>query len=517
MSDEELIFADEDGVRPEQAAPAEAWKVLIVDDDEEVHSITTLVLRDFSFGGRALTFFHAYDGQQARQIMAQHPDMAVVFLDVVMEQDDAGLHVVDYIRKELRNYLVRIILRTGQPGMAPEEQIIVKYDINDYKEKTELSSQKLVTVLVASLRTYQHLLSIDTNQQGLRHIIKASSALFECGSMEKLAGGVLTHLITLLGQEPDALVCRFDQQDGEAGAEEPLQAMTVLAACGTFGHLRGSGQLQELSSQAQADLLFAAQKQTCLYLDERYVGYFASESGSGVLIYCETWRSLSDLHKALVEIYCANVQIAFANAMVTSEIEENQCDMAYTMGEFAEARSGGDSSGHLRRVAVISECLGRLAGLSEREVEVLRLAAPMHDIGKVAVPEEILKAPGKLSPEEYATMKGHAELGYEMLASSKRDIMQAAAVIAMQHHERFDGKGYPSGLSGENIHIYARLVGLVDVYDALSSERAYRPAYEPAMVADYLQNERGKHFDPALVDIFLANLGEIEAAVSALA
>ena len=512
MNDDELIFADDDQDVPDNGvdhAPPKAWKILIVDDDEEVHSITTLVLKNFSYEGRGLQFFHAYNGPEAREIMTLHPDMAVVFLDVVMEKEDAGLQVVDYIRTELNNSFVRIILRTGQPGQAPEERIIVEYDINDYKEKTELSSQKLFTVLVASLRTYRHMLTIDANRVGLKNIIQASASLFETRSIKQLASGVLAQLVALLGMEPDALVCQLDRHDGAGQVEN----MTVLATSGNFRPFLESTRLGDLPKQAYEDLRYAAEKRICLYFDDRYVGYFESEVGAGVLIYCETWEQLDDLNKALVEIYCSNVHVAFQNVLLNKEIEETQQEIIFTLGEIAEARSL-ETGNHLKRVAIICNILGCHAGLSPREVEILRLAAPMHDIGKVAVPDEILNASGKLSAMEYATMKGHAEVGYEMLASSGREIMKAAAIIAVQHHERFDGSGYPNGLSGENIHIYARIVSLADVFDALSHDRVYRKAYDPATVKKFLLAERGKHFDPQLVDIFFDNEEEIRQALA---
>ena len=507
MQDDDLIFAADDPTVPGsgvELAREDPWKILVVDDDEEVHSITTLVLKKFVYGGRGLEFFHAYNRSEACELMTQHPDMAVVFLDVVMETAQAGLEVVDFIRNDLGNSQVRIVLRTGQPGQAPEERIIVEYDINDYKEKTELSSQKLFTVLVASLRTYRHMQTIEANRAGLRHVIQASASLFETRSIKQLASGVLTQLMALLGMEADALVCQLSRQQ----VPGQLENMVVLAASGSFSPYLESSKLSELPRQAYEDLHYAAERQICLYFDDRYVGYFESEVGAGVLIYCETWQELDDLNKALVEIYCSNVHIAFENVLLNDEIDGTQKEIIFTLGEIAEARSQ-ETGNHLKRVAAISEIIGRHVGLTTREVETLRLAAPMHDIGKVAVPDEILNAPGKLSPQDYATMKGHAEVGYEMLSTSGREIMKAAAIIAVQHHERYDGSGYPNGLSGENIHIYARIVSLADVYDALSHNRVYRQAYPPVEVNEIIRAGRGKHFDPQLVDIFFDHQEEI--------
>ena len=135
----------------------ERWKVLVVDDEPEVHSITKVALSEFIYDNRELTLLSAYSGQEAKAILEKEPNIALIYLDVVMETDDAGLKLVKYIREELRNIFVRIILRTGQPGQAPEREVIVNYDINDYKEKTDLTAQKLSTAIVAALRGYQAL------------------------------------------------------------------------------------------------------------------------------------------------------------------------------------------------------------------------------------------------------------------------------------------------------------------------------------------------------------------------
>ncbi|MFS1704782.1 response regulator, partial [Alteromonas sp. AMM-1] len=143
MNDDDVLFVEEDD-EPEQGELG-YWKVLIVDDEPEVHAVTRLALNDFTLNGRALTFLSAYDGEEARRMFREHNDIAVVLLDVVMESDDAGLRVADYIRNDLENHFTRIILRTGQPGQAPEKDVIINYDINDYKSKTELTAQKLFT------------------------------------------------------------------------------------------------------------------------------------------------------------------------------------------------------------------------------------------------------------------------------------------------------------------------------------------------------------------------------------
>jgi signal transduction histidine kinase len=155
MINDLMEFADEDGFDQTSSQSLEAWKVLIVDDEVEIHNITRLALEDFSFDNKKLQFLSAYSGREACQIMDENPDIAVTLLDVIMESDDAGLITAKYIRETLQNRAIRIILRTGQPGQVPERQAMVDYDIDDYKTKTEFTSQKLFTTIITALRSYK--------------------------------------------------------------------------------------------------------------------------------------------------------------------------------------------------------------------------------------------------------------------------------------------------------------------------------------------------------------------------
>ncbi|WP_179223742.1 ATP-binding response regulator [Paenibacillus tyrfis] len=165
------LSADEPGFTPADEAEIRYWKFLIVDDDRDIHRVTRLVLGDHTFEGRKLYFLSAYSGTEAMTMLNDHPDTAVVMLDVVMEQEDSGLRLVRYVREELDNQQVRIILRTGQPGQAPEHAVIRAYDISDYKEKTELTSQKLFSTVYTSIRTYRYISRIAADNETLEQLV----------------------------------------------------------------------------------------------------------------------------------------------------------------------------------------------------------------------------------------------------------------------------------------------------------------------------------------------------------
>lgn len=187
------------------------------------------------------------------------------------------------------------------------------------------------------------------------------------------------------------------------------------------------------------------------------------------------------------------------------EIEETQKEIVYKMGEIGESRSK-ETGYHVRRVAEYSKLLALLAGLSHEEADILFIASPMHDIGKVAIPDNILNKPGKLTEEEFNVMKSHAQIGYEVLKGSSRSVLQSAAIVAYQHHERWDGHGYPQGLKGEKIHIYGRITAIADVFDALGHDRVYKKAWEIDAILELFKKESGNQFDPTLINLFFENL-----------
>ena len=189
------------------------------------------------------------------------------------------------------------------------------------------------------------------------------------------------------------------------------------------------------------------------------------------------------------------------------EIEKTQKEIIYTMGEIGETRSK-ETGNHVKRVAEYSELLALEYGISEEEAQMLKMASPMHDIGKVAIPDSILNKPGRHTTEEFKVMQTHSTLGYEMLNKSERPIIKAAAIVAHEHHEKWDGSGYPNGLIGDKIHIYGRITAIADVFDALGSKRVYKEAWELDKILELFEKEKGKHFDPDLVDIFFNKLDQ---------
>lgn len=506
MSDE-FLFAED--TEEEIHEVLGSWKVLIVDDEPEVHAVTKLALSDFVFQEKRLEFLSAYSGEEAKRIFEQQHDIAIVLLDVVMETDDAGLLVAEYVRNQLNNHFTRIILRTGQPGQAPERDVILNYDINDYKSKTELTAQKLFTVVIATLRSYRDIISIEENRQGLEKIISASADLFTIRSLESFIEGIVQQLSSLLGGTKEAAYITSAVAGPKPIDEVEPREFFVFTGKGEYENLEGKA----LNVAVRGDRLAACQKalknKSLVYEDEYVVAYCQGKSAHGSLLYLSGLpRKLTDMDKNLVEIFSQNVQIAFDNVLLTKDIEDTQREIVERLGQAMEQHFSVGK--HISRMVDMCELLARKYGLDDEQIEILKLAVPLHDIGKLKIPANILSKPGELNEEEKLVVKSHAEFGYELLKDSRRPIIKAAAKVARDHHEYWNGNGYPRGLVGESIHIFSRITAVADVYDALRSKLYYKDAWPLEKVLDVFRAERGKQFEPKLVDLLLENIEAIE-------
>jgi response regulator RpfG family c-di-GMP phosphodiesterase len=205
-------------------------------------------------------------------------------------------------------------------------------------------------------------------------------------------------------------------------------------------------------------------------------------------------REYDELQQKLEEIQLLN-----------EEIEESQREVLFTLGAIGESRSR-ETFNHVKRVAEYSKLIALKLGLDSKSAELLKMASPMHDIGKVGIPDAVLNKPGKLTTDEFEIMKTHAVLGYEMLNVSTRPLLKAAAIVAHEHHEKFDGTGYPRGLKGKDIHVYGRITAIADVFDALGSDRCYKKAWADEDIFEFIKKLSGIQFDPEIVDIFFDNL-----------
>ncbi len=498
-NDDLLIFADE----PEKASlqrGLKPWLVLVVDDDEEVHVITKLVLRDYELDNRKIELLSAYSAKEAREVLSRENDIAVILLDVVMETDDAGLKLAKWIREDLSNSQVRIILRTGQPGAAPEKKVITDYEINDYKSKTEITDIKLYTAITVALRGYRDLKRIRRSKEGFEKIVAASGELFRNRSFTNFYSGVLLQLTSLLKMDDDSLYLRAEG----IAVRRTRDEYRILAGTGSYADATGV-RLDEFRDSQVVELIERAiEHRRSFFEDGAYVGYFEVDEGTENIILLKTNDRLSEVDRELITVFSTNVAIAFTNLFLNLQMENTQKEIIFTLGEVVESRSK-ETGNHVRRVGEMAALLASQLGFSETDTELIRLAAPMHDIGKIGIDDRILQKPGKLNDTELIDMRKHTLIGNEILKTGNRGVLKLAAEIALSHHERWDGSGYPKNLKADDIPMTGRIVAIVDVFDALVHDRVYKPAWDVDEAIAYIKEHSGTQFDPKVVDIFMAN------------
>src|SRR6201993_4986759 len=312
-ADDIVHLIDDPGDRPPEQGPR--WKIAVIDDEPAVHDGTRFALSDYRLNGQGLEILSAYSAAEGRELMRRHADVAVVLLDVIMESDTAGLGLVEYIRNDLKNETVRIILRTGQPGQAPERRVIVDYDINDYKAKTELTADKLFTSLTAALRSYQQLQRMVETRRGLEMIIEGASTLYDFKSMQRLAEGVLTQIASLLNVDCAGILVLRD--GGEVDDD-----FSVLAGSGCYSRFIGAAGSRSLDPDLRAMVEDAFKRRKHEFADHRTVLYTRTGSGREVVVLLQAERQLSDTDRSLVEIFGSRLSIAFDNVILYQQLHE---------------------------------------------------------------------------------------------------------------------------------------------------------------------------------------------------
>lgn len=307
----------DDGARePEGTGGLLHWLVLIADDDNEVHEATVFALANATIEGRRLKFLHAYSAGETEALLREHADVAVLLLDVVMESEDAGLALIGRIRGALAQADVRIILRTGQPGYAPELEVIRQYDINDYKTKSELTLTRLITVLTTAIRSYRQILTIAASHHGLELIVDAATDLFSRRDMAAFGDGLLTQAFALAGGEPSGLLCV-----AAGGGRDAPDQIVVTHAVGRFAECCG----RRLDALAVPEV--GAQIQACLdgrrnlYAEDAVLLYLAGTAARRGVAYLATGRLPGDLERRLLDVFSANASVGLENVNLFQDLD----------------------------------------------------------------------------------------------------------------------------------------------------------------------------------------------------
>jgi diguanylate cyclase (GGDEF)-like protein len=302
------------------------WRILVVDDENDVHEVTKLILNKIKFENRSVEMLSAYSSTEAIEILSREKDIALILLDVVMETDDAGLKLVKIIREDMRNNAVRIILRTGQPGQVPEEQIIVNYDINDYKSKADLTSKNLFTAVISSLRSYSTIAALEKTRHGLEAILSSSGSLFNIQSVQQFASGILTQLSEFLACSVDGIICAELNAASERESDSDNSNISVLAASGEYSDCSSSSIENGDEYLVMANIIKTTLREKKDQISDEFTALFfeTGDQNGTVALLRGGIKNMNESDYRLLKVFTSKISIAFSNAyhyqrMITAE------------------------------------------------------------------------------------------------------------------------------------------------------------------------------------------------------
>lgn len=310
---DDLSYAEEDPAEISHRALTRSWRILLVDDDEDVRLTTMHVLKGAIILGRPLQFLQAGSAAEARVLLQHERDIAVALVDVVMESDDAGLRLVKFIREEVGLLDTRIVLRTGQPGYAPEQEVIRDYDINDYKTKSELTSSRLFATLTAALRSYAQLCTINANSRGLEVIVSASAELMTVLDFREFANRVMQHINSLLAFPAEGFVCCHEEED---------DIYRINFATDKFSAYDGRS-LDAIDDEAASAAISAAiVGQNSHYLPDCAALFIRSSLGRDMVVFFALQTPIEDYEHQLLDVFCANITVCLDNAALVGRLHD---------------------------------------------------------------------------------------------------------------------------------------------------------------------------------------------------
>lgn len=481
VDDDSLDYIDEqsDEAGVGRKSALQPWRVLVVDDDEDVHQATVFALRDASILGRPLEFLHAYSGSGAMELLRQTDDVALILLDVVMETEDAGLNLIGHIREDLGLTSTRIILRTGQPGYAPDVEAITRYDINDYKTKAELSRSRLFTAATAAIRSYDQITHLEASRRGLEFIVDSTNHFMADRGMPLFADSVINQAAVLLGVPPcGVLAIRLsDPSEDEALATD----CTFLAAAGRFKESCKGLPLSRIEEEhVRQSLVLALQERRIQYGEGWVALYFSGKNGGDFVAYLETSRPLREVDHHLLGVFCANVSICADNIELVSKLREtayedrltclpNRMAMIEAMeGKLDDEAVAGwivalvdidqfsemvDVLGYRYGDHILFEMARRLRGALPPDVFVARVGGDVfglfgsEDVANPALLREILSDPLIIDEgtQTVSISLGFVRIGREM--HSGADLLRYAAIALKR--AKADGVGRESYYTAE--------------------------------------------------------------------
>ena len=507
MNDDDILFIDDEitVINDTPTARLSPWKVLIIDDDEEMHAVTKLVLSNFEWEETPLHFLSAYSAYEAELLFKEHNDIAVALVDVVMETDDAGLRLIKTIRDTLNNKETRLILRTGQPGQAPERKIIREYDISDYKNKTELSGIKLDTLMCNALRAYQSVMSLKKNKVGLEIVAASSLAFFESDthhSLAKIAMNYLTRLIKSCTVNTTYTLSYF-------AVDYNSNTFDFLDTAGNYSHLANMNGIDKLSNLTFELISQCIEEKHHIYTDNAFVMNVSNSIGDSIIMYFEGFLPLTEQDISLLNLFATNTMNYFDKNELRRDLTQEQQETNHLLNKAIDYKSKVITP-HIFRLAEITYILALELGYSIKEAEHIKSASSLLDLRQIDISDNMPDSHSKQTIEEKSKLvRQSVGARHNLIYNTNQDVLRYAALINYQRHEKWNGSGFPNSLKGEEIDLVSRIVSLVDTFDALSHDHSYKEAWQTPEIMVFIEQQASLHFDPKVVTAFKKKLQQI--------
>ncbi len=479
-------------------AETSPWKVMIADDEPAFRTLASRYLCNLSFEGRLIEILEASSAAEAKQILREHDNIAVILLDVRMESPNAGYDLVRHIRETMGNHSVRIVLASGLFERKSREIAIVDYDVNDAIDKADILDARLCTTVIKALRSY-------------RDILRVNASLNAVTENGRPGGEIAEECDRMLESCLAAASCtsRSGNLSGLVGSCR-LESMKLVAGCGRFTAYRSAHLTETLYEDPIISMLACVKDHRPIVTPNSFTAAYAPTNSTMGVIHIEQTEPFAPHTLDLIRLVSPNLVTSISCIITADNGLSRDVETMSTIHALVSTRSR-ETGKHVRRVGLTSEHLALLVGVGEREAETIGYAAQLHDVGKVGVPDNVLHKPGHLTEMEYQLMMIHTRLGHRILSANSSTLFSTAATIALNHHERWDGQGYPNKLHGEDIPLAGRIVAICDVFDALTHERSYRKAMTIKRAVGIIRKEHGRAFDPRLTDLFLNHIDEFLA------
>lgn len=502
---------------------SQSWKVLIADSQPELHDAVGRCLASLRHDGRGVECLSAFSVREATALFGQHPDIAVVLMDVGLEGPEAVQRLVAHMDKATATWAgpglrPRLVLCARDPGQWPERAAFEAMTIDGYAVTEPLATDRLYGAVLSLIRLHASMIAQDRSQKGMARVMVSTAGIFELRSSHHFYFNLLLQINSLFNIVQDSLLFVV----GDSAPKD--EVMRIRAASGRFSALRNQTIAAIEDPRVAATVRDVFQNGRTVQTNEHFAFAIKTRYEVTAVAFIDGALGLSPMERQMIEIFRTKATTAFSNMMLIDELNASQKAAVFALARVAEYKKNVVQGHHKRIERLVGETAREMLQrslhpdeLDEDLVGKIGVASVLADIGMIVVPDQVMHSTRVLDGDSVELIRQHTIAGWEILRDAAtmlrgRSILAIAAEIALSHHERMDGSGYPSRLAGASIPISGRIVAVVDVFDALISDREHREAWTVDAALSWVTEESGRLFDPLVVKAFRSVVARIREA-----